>query len=104
MKKLLFCRKCLCAALNRIPLVDKCLLVFFLVLLTQSAYSLFSHNGTGTEIEHIDVIVRTSSAAIFGYILSANFILQAEGKSRQTKIRPEPPDNGDEHFSSQRCV
>lgn len=101
MKKLLFCRKCLCAALNRIPLVDKCLLVFFLVLLTQSAYSLFSHNGTGSEIEHIDVIVRTSSAAIFGYILSANFILQAEGKSRQTKIRPEHPDNGDEHFSSQ---
>ena len=75
MKKLLFCRKCLCAAFNRIPLVDKCLLVFFLVLLTQSAYSLFSHNGTGSEIEHIDVIVRTSSAAIFGYILSANFIL-----------------------------
>ena len=50
MKKLLFCRKCLCAALNRIPLVDKCLLVFFLVLLTQSAYSLFSHNGTGSDI------------------------------------------------------
>ena len=90
MKKLLFCRKCLCAALNRIPLVDKCLLVFFLVLLTQSAYSLFSHNGTGSEIEHIDVIVRTSSAAIFGYILSANFILQAEGKSRQTRSGQNP--------------
>lgn len=45
MKKLLFCRKCLCAALNRILLVDKCLLVFFLVLLTQSAYSLPSYDS-----------------------------------------------------------
>lgn len=56
MKKLLFCRKCLCAAFNRIPLVDKCLLVFFLVLLTQSAYSLFSHNGTGSEIDRKSVV------------------------------------------------
>ena len=103
MKKLLFAENASVRHSNRIPLVDKCLLVFFLALLTQSAYSLFSHNGTGSEIEHIDVIVRTSSAAIFGYILSANFILQAEGKSRQTKIRPEPPDNGDEHFLLHRA-
>ena len=61
MKKLLFCRKCLCAAFNRIPLVDKCLLVFFLVLLTQSAYSLFSHNGTGSEIEHIKISDRQAA-------------------------------------------
>ena len=80
MKKLLFCRKCLCAALNRIPLVDKCLLVFFLVLLTQSAYSLFAHNSSNSEIEHVDVIVRTSAASIFGYLLSANFILQSRRK------------------------
>lgn len=101
MKKLLFCRKCLRAALAKIPLVDKCLLVFFLVLLSQSAYSLFIQTGTGSEIEHIDVIVRTSSAAIFGYILSANFILQAELKSGQNKTGDEPKDTGDEHFSSQ---
>ena len=54
-------------------MVDKCLLLFMGVLLIQSGCSLFftgGGNGTGSEI---DIIVRTSSAAIFGYILSANF-------------------------------
>ena len=44
------------------------------VLLVQSAYSLFSGGKSAGEGGHIDVIVRTASAAVFGYFLSANFI------------------------------
>ena len=65
---------------SKIPLVDKCLLIIFLVLMLQSAYSLFAHNSSNSEIEHVDVIVRTSAASIFGYLLSANFILQSRRK------------------------
>lgn len=61
------------ADFSKIHLVDKCLLLFMLVLLSQSAYSLFASGGRLTENSHIDIIVRTSSAAIFGYFLSANF-------------------------------
>ena len=51
---------------------DRYLLIIFLVLLVQSVYSLLFPT-TGTEMEHIDVIIRTTSAGIFGYLLSANF-------------------------------
>lgn len=54
-------------------LVDRCLLIFFGVLLFQSVCSMFYAGDAGAEAEHIDVIVRTSLASIFGYILSANF-------------------------------
>lgn len=62
------------SALSRIHLVDKCLILFMAVLLAQSAFSLFFHNRDTSEITNIDVVVRTSSASIFGYFLSANFI------------------------------
>lgn len=58
---------------GQIHLVDRCLLVFMAVLLAQSAYSLFSAGGSGAETDGIDIIVRTSAAAIFGYFLSANY-------------------------------
>lgn len=66
-----------CRSLKRlfsgIHLVDKCLLIFFAVLLLQSACSLFAGGSANPEAEHIDIIVRTSAAGIFGYFLSANF-------------------------------
>lgn len=67
----------LCAAVRRaaghIHLVDQCLLLFMAVLMLQSAAGLFLPGERGGESDSIDVIVRTSSAAVFGYILSANF-------------------------------
>lgn len=56
-----------------IHLVDKCLMIFLAVLLIQSAFSLFFPGEAGEAEGDIDIIVRTSSAAIFGYFLSANF-------------------------------
>ena len=56
-----------------IHLVDKCLMVFMAVLLVHSAYSLFFPGKSGADGGGIDVMVRTSSASIFGYFLSGNF-------------------------------
>ena len=76
-------RKWLTQPFTGVSLVDKCLLAFFLVLLLQSAYSLFAGSAVSAEAEHIDIIVRTSMAAIFGYFLSANFIRSSD--SRETE-------------------
>ena len=43
------------------------------VLLGQSAYSLFAPGSSTPLTDEIDIIVRTSAAAIFGYFLSASF-------------------------------
>ena len=61
------------AVLTSIHPVDKSLLLF-MVLLLQSAYSIFFPSEAAPAVGDIDVIIRTSSAAIFGYFLSANFV------------------------------
>ena len=61
------------AAWAEIHLVDRCLLLFMTVLLVQLACSLFLPENLAPEAGSIDVIVRTSAAAIFGYLLSGNF-------------------------------
>ena len=67
------------AALLRLHLVDRCLLVFLTVLLLQSAYSIFVLGDGGGGNRDIDIIVRTSSAAIFGYFLSADLRRKSGG-------------------------
>lgn len=74
-----------------IHLVDKCLIVFMAVLLLQSAYSLLVHPGGWAQGSEIDVIVRTSSAAIFGYFLSANFIKHSSSAAEPQEMRGEEP-------------
>lgn len=64
----------LCSALDRIHRVDKSLLLFMAALLIQPVYSIFAPAAGGQSSGDIDIIARTSSAAIFGYFLSANFI------------------------------
>ena len=70
---------------KRIHLVDKYLIVFMAVLLLQSAYSLFVQRELSNGAGDIDIIVRTSAAAIFGYFLSANFINRSVGKETGRK-------------------
>lgn len=48
-------------------------MLIMLILLLQSAYNIFLDEPAYQEENTIDVIVRTSQAAIFGYFLSANF-------------------------------
>lgn len=77
MIRIVACWRRISSALAKIHIVDKFLIVFMVVLMFQSAHNLFaSHVATG-EAAHIDVIVRTSTAAIFGYFLSANFMRRA---------------------------
>lgn len=66
--------KNMCSTLKNIHPVDKSLLIFMFILLAQSICSIFFSTGTNHISDEIDVIIRTSTAAIFGYFLSANFI------------------------------
>ena len=74
MRRFLRCLALLRTGLGKIHPVDRGLLLFLAVLLSQSAYSLFVPGGESQFTGDIDIIVRTSSAAIFGYLLSGNFI------------------------------
>lgn len=58
---------------RRIHLVDKSLLIIMLVLLLQSACNLFWQGDAGSAAASVDVVIRTASAAIFGYLLGGNF-------------------------------
>lgn len=57
--------------LGRLCPAERSLLLFLAVLLGQSAYTLFAPGGPDPALAEIDVIVRTASASIFGYFLSA---------------------------------
>lgn len=65
--------KCACRKVGAIHLVDKCLLVILMLLMLQSAVNLFVHEAISAESNGIDVVVRTSAASIFGYMVSINF-------------------------------
>lgn len=57
--------------LRRIPLADLLLLAFMAVLLIQSGHNLFVHEMGKGESTALDVVIRTTAAAIFGYFISA---------------------------------
>ena len=62
-----------CRHRRRIHLVDRSLLIIMLVLLLQSTVSLFLHGTAQQTVTSVDVVIRTASAAIFGYLLGGNF-------------------------------
>lgn len=68
-------------AVGHIHPVDKSLLLFMLILLLQSAANMILPGESSQLAGEIDVIVRTSAAAIFGYFLSGNFIRSTSGQS-----------------------
>ncbi len=71
-------------ALNKIRLVDRFLIIIMAILLIQSVYTLFVHETVSQEENCIDIIVRTSAAAIFGYFLSGNFTKQRSSLQNNT--------------------
>lgn len=64
----------------KIKLIDRCLIIVMAILMLESIYTLFVNEVNSQDTTTIDVVVRTTSAAIFGYFLSANFI---SGTSRK---------------------
>lgn len=75
----------------KIKLVDRCLIIFMLLLMAQSTYNLFTNEVDSQETNTIDIVVRTTSAAIFGYFLSANFIKRESQSSSGTISAGAPP-------------
>ncbi|MBW6409489.1 hypothetical protein [Clostridium weizhouense] len=67
---------------KRIALIDRCLILFMIILMIQLIYNLFSNEVISKNTHNIDVVIRTTAASIFGYFLSANFIK----KSKNNKI------------------
>ena len=64
------------------------------ILLIQSACTLLGFPGNTAQANEIDVIIRTSSAAIFGYFLSANFIRLCASGSGQQETAPDGETEG----------
>ena len=58
---------------HRLHLVDRLLLIFMVILLAQSARSLFSYECASQNSDAMDTAIRTTAASIFGYFISAGF-------------------------------
>lgn len=71
-------------AFENICLVDKFLLLFMLILMFYTAKILFTGTVVTQNTNTVDVIVRTSAAAIFGYFVSSNFIKKDAGSGTGT--------------------
>lgn len=72
-------RRRFCLPWSAVHPVDRSLILFMVLLLGQSAYTLFHPDAGGQIVRDIDIIIRTSSAAIFGYFLSASFVTGRTG-------------------------
>ncbi len=59
--------------IRSICIVDRFLIIFMLVLFFYMVFHLFTGISDSQDTNTIDVIVRTSLAAIFGYFISSNF-------------------------------
>ncbi|HBH0853205.1 TPA: hypothetical protein KR672_002833, partial [Clostridioides difficile] len=70
----------------KIKLIDRCLIIVMAILMFQSIYNLFVNEVNSQDTTTIDVVVRTTSAAIFGYFLSANFIKRPLRKYTNTDV------------------
>lgn len=59
--------------LKSICMVDRFLMLFMLVLFAYMGYHLLTGGTTDEGVNTVNIIVRTSAAAIFGYFISSNF-------------------------------
>ncbi len=75
---------------RHIKLIDKCLIVFMVILLFQSLYILFANQIISQNNNSVDVVIRSAIASIFGYFISANFIKSKEA-SLPTHHAPATP-------------
>lgn len=70
----------------RLHLVDRLLLIFMVILLAQSARSLFFYECVSQNSDALHTAIRTTAASIFGYFISAGFRgANQDGTSMQTE-------------------
>lgn len=86
---------------DNVCIVDRFLLIFLLVLFGYIIAHIFSGAAASQEGNTIDIIVRTSMAAIFGYFISSNF------SERQNTLSAQSTDSEDQSLgqavSFRRC-
>lgn len=68
---------------RRMHLADGMLLLFMVVLLIQTGHNLFFHELAQGDSVELDVVLRTTTASIFGYFISAG----VQGRSLNTAVR-----------------
>lgn len=90
----------LAKSLKKISAIDRFLILFMIILLAQSAHSLFFASAAGKYTSTIDTIVRTSAAAVFGYFLSGNFISRC---SEDTRVHEKDRNTVKSSRSAARC-
>lgn len=75
--------------IKRIDLVDRCIMLILIILMAQTIFNLFTHHAGQNEA--IDIVIRTSLASLFGYIISANFIRHESSTTmpNETPLQPE---------------
>lgn len=66
--------------LKNVRLVDKCLIIFMVIFMGQTIYNLFINESISQNSNLLDVVVRTTSASIFGYFISGNFLNRNKNK------------------------
>lgn len=71
-------------AIRHISLRDKCLIIFMITFILQSASTLFFSCG-GEYATNIDIVARTTMASIFGYFISSNFISCEESEKNASE-------------------
>ena len=71
---------------KEISISDKALIIIMIILLIQCIFNLFNPETTNSNSISINVIIRTSVAAIFGYFLSENFLKNEVIKSNNSGI------------------
>ncbi|MEG2924226.1 MAG: hypothetical protein RR848_07125 [Oscillospiraceae bacterium] len=76
-------------SINNIRLSDKFLIVFMLILMMQLGYNLFSDKIATSATSAIDIVVRTTTAAVFGYFVSSNF----QNQNNNNQVSSENGDN-----------
>lgn len=59
--------------LAHFSLPDICLIIFMLLIMFQSGHNLFVNELASQTAASLDIVIRTSAAAIFGYFISSGF-------------------------------
>lgn len=70
-------------------LADRFLLIFMVILQIQTAHNLFFHELVGKDSATLDVIIRTTTAAIFGYFISAGFQGESDDSHGEDQVETE---------------
>lgn len=74
---------------KRIAIKDRCLIFIMTILLLQCAYNLFEgsvNTINSANSANIDIVIRTTAAAIFGYFISANFLRRFNDEDEIDKV------------------